>query len=215
MIRIVLIDDHPLAVKGIGAWLEGSVNSNGSACDESLSDTGPFHITGSAGNLADARSLMEQCDPLPDVIILDLSLGNEDGLDFIPLLSEICAKREAPLPGILLLSMHEDPFLIQRAFDAGVKGYVSKSANSGEIIAAINAILAGKTYLAEKYKVQDSGPWARLTPRENEIVSLLRRSMDNHQIAKHLGLSIRTVENHLARIYAKTAVSSRRELMDM
>ena len=200
MISIALIDDHPLAVKGLGAWLETG---------------GAFRITGSAGNLAGARSLMENCEPLPDIVILDLSLGSEDGLDFIPALKEICAKRKVPLPGILLCSMHEDPFLIQRAIDAGIKGYVSKSADSMEIICAINAILAGDEYINEKYRIQSPGPWARLTPRENEIVSLLRRSMNNHQIARHLGLSIRTVENHLARVYMKMGVSSRRDLLEL
>ncbi|MCL2070584.1 MAG: response regulator transcription factor [Treponema sp.] len=208
MIRIVLIDDHPLAVKGIGTWLEGSTVSEGS-------DSARFSIVGAAGNLAEARMLLEKCEPLPEIIILDLSLGTEDGLEFIPMLKEICAKRNADTgPGILVCSMHEDPFLVKRALDAGVKGFVSKSADAGEIIAAIDAILAGKNYIDDKYRIKSPDRWPNLTPRENEIVSLIRRSMDNQQIARRLGLSIRTVENHLVRIYSKTGVSSRRELLD-
>ena len=200
MIQIVLIDDHPLAVNGIGTWLSG---------------TGRFAVSGAAGSLADARSLLVNLGSLPDIIILDLSLGTEDGLEIIPALKEICAARKAAQPGILICSMYEDPFLIQRAFDAGASAYISKSADFGEIIAAIDAILAGKNYLDAKYQLQNPNLWADLTPRESEIVSLLKRSMNSRQIASTMGLSIRTIENHLAHIYVKTGTASRQELMEL
>ena len=205
MISIVLVDDHPLAVKGIGAWLQGT-KSNGES---------RFTIVGTAGNLEEAGSLLEKLDPLPDIIILDISLGAEDGLDFIPVLKEICTKRKAPLPGILVCSMYEDPFLIQRAVDAGAAAYVSKSEESGEIIAAIEAVMDGQTYINDKYRIHNPELWTFLSRRENEIVSMVRRSMNNQQIAEQLGLSIRTVENHLARIYVKTGALSRRDLFDL
>ncbi|MCL2008076.1 MAG: response regulator transcription factor [Treponema sp.] len=202
MIRIVLIDDHPLAIRGIGAWLRGIEQEGNSR----------FAVIGSAGNLADARGLLEYLDPLPDIIILDLSLGKEDGLELIPIIKEICDDKKTPPPGILVCSMYEDPFLVQRAIDAGAQGYVSKSEESGEIISAIEAILAGKIRINEKYKIPSPNMWSSLTRRENEIVTLVRRSMSNPQISEQLGLSIRTVENHLARIYVKLNISSRREL---
>ena len=87
MTTIALIDDHPLAINGIGAWLKG---------------TGRFEIAGTAGTLAEAGALMERLETLPDVVILDVSLGADDGLSFIPALKEICAKRNAALPGILI-----------------------------------------------------------------------------------------------------------------
>ena len=200
MIQIVLIDDHPLAVNGIGAWLSG---------------TGRFAVSGAAGSLAEARSLLGRLDPPPQIIILDLSMGQEDGLDFIPVLEEICEARNIPQPGILICSMYEDPFLIQRAFNAGASAYVSKSADFTEIISAIDAILAGKKYVNEKYQILDPKIWAALTPRESEIVSLLKRSMNNRQIARSLGLNLRTIENHLAHIYVKTGATSRQELVEL
>ena len=198
MISIVLIDDHPLAINGIGAWLKG---------------TGKFDIAGTAGTLAGAGALMERLDPLPAVIILDISLGAEDGLEFIPALKEICAKRKAVLPGILVCSMYEDPFLIQRAMEMGARAYVPKSAESNEILIAIDALLAGNTYINKKFKIQKQKQnLPILTHRENEIVSLIKQSFSAKEIAKRLKINLRTVENHLAHIYTKTGCSSQEDI---
>ena len=201
MTEIVLIDDHPLAINGIGAWLES---------------TGKFKISGAAGTLAEAQNLLEQIDHLPEIIILDLSLGRENGLEIMPMLKEISKKRNAGIPSVLVCSMYEDPFLIQRSLDLGAKAYVSKSAECCEIINAINAILAGSTYTIPECSGQSRKKvWSSLSPRENEIVALVKRSMSNKEIAKHLGLSIRTIENHLAHIYVKTDTSSRADLIEI
>jgi len=93
---------------------------------------------------------MKKLKNLPEIIILDISLGTEDGLDFIPMLKEICVKRNVPVPGILVCSMYEDPFLIQRAIDSGVKAYVSKSSESGELVTVIDALLKGGFYINPK-----------------------------------------------------------------
>jgi len=199
MIQIALIDDHPLAINGIGAW---------------LCATGRFAIAGTAGTLAEARALMERLKKLPEIIILDVSLGTEDGLAFIPELEKICKERKTAVPGILVCSMYEDPFLIQRAFDSGVKAYVAKSAEAGEFITAIDAILEGKTYINPKYKLQTE-KYGVLSKRENEIAALIKQALTTQQIAKRLGISVRTVENHLAHIYVKTDASSRGELLEL
>jgi len=199
MINIALIDDHPLAINGIGAW---------------LCATGRFAIVGTAGTLASARALMEQFENLPEIVILDVSLGNEDGLSFIPQLEQICNKRKTAMPGILVCSMYEDPFLIQRAFDAGAKAYIAKSADAGEFITAIDAILDGKTYLNPKYQIK-TDKYGALSKRENEIAALVKQALTTQQIAKRLGISVRTVENNLAHIYVKTGTSSRGELLEL
>ena len=197
----MLIDDHPLAINGIGAWLSG---------------TGRFSIAGAASSLAEARSLLERLDPLPVIMILDISLGAEDGLEFIPALKEFYAKRNVPSPLILVCSMYDDPFLIQRAMNLGAAAYVCKSADIGEIITAIDAILAGETYVNPRYPENARKPiWSILSNRENEIVALVRQSLSARQIAKRLGISIRTVENHLSNIYSKTDTSSREDLMNI
>ena len=203
MISIALIDDHPLAINGIGAW---------------LSSTGRFTIAGTARTLAEARSLLKMLDPLPAIIILDVALGAEDGLDFIPVLKEICNERKAGIqvPRVLVCSIYEDPFLIQRAIDQGAEGYVAKSAEFTEIINAIDSILEGKSYVDPRYRMNTKKrAWSVLTRRENEIAALVKQSLTTRQIAKRLGVSVRTVENHLTHIYVKTDAASRAELMDL
>jgi NarL family two-component system response regulator LiaR len=201
MTTIVLIDDHPLATNGIGAWLNG---------------TGRFTVSGAAKNLAEAARLMEKLEKPPEIIILDISLGAEDGLDFIPALKKICAKRNVPMPGILVCSMYEDPFLVQRSINEGARAYVSKSAEPEEILTAIDTMLKGGVYVNPKYKKRlTEHKWSILTRRENEIVTFVRQNMNNKQIAKRLHITIRTVENHLSRIYIKTSTASRAELQEL
>jgi DNA-binding NarL/FixJ family response regulator len=197
-----------MLTNALGVWLEA---------------TERFTIAGTAANIAEARALMKKLDPLPQIVILDISMGGgskdaiqEDGLTFIPELKKICEERKAPMPGILVCSMYEDPFLVQRAMDLGAKGYVTKSAVADEITAAIDALLAGGTYTSVKIKKQDQNKiFHALTRRENEIVSLVKQSLSNQHIAKMLGLNNRTVDNHLRSIYEKTGVTSRKELFDL
>jgi len=196
MISIALIDDHPLAINGIGAWLTG---------------TGRFTIAGKAGTLEEAEELMNRLTALPRIIILDISLGEQDGLDFIPVLKEICAKRNLSIPGILVCSMYEDPFLIKQTIESGANAYVPKSADSHEILKAIDSIMEGNTYINPKYQIT-MNEQLNLTRRESEIVYLLKRNFNTKQIAKRLFISIRTVENHLANIYEKTGINSKDEL---
>jgi NarL family two-component system response regulator LiaR len=201
MISIILIDDHPLAINGIGAWLKS---------------TGRFEIAGTAGTLKEAGALMKKLNPLPAVVILDISLGTEDGLEFIPALKEICAKKKAALPGILVCSMYEDTFLIQRAMELGARAYVPKSAESNEILGAIDALLAGNTYINKKFKPhKQKQNLPVLSRRENEIVALIKQSLNAKEIAKRLKISLRTVENHLVHIYTKTGYSSREDLFNL
>jgi NarL family two-component system response regulator LiaR len=208
---IVLIDDHPLAINGIGAW---------------LNSTGRFKISGVAGTLAEAEHLFKKIDPMPEIVILDISLGNEDGLKFIPKLKEMAISKIAAkkyvsaskvlCPKVLVCSMYEDPFLIQRAIDLGAAAYVSKSEDLNEIINAIDAILQGKTFVNPKYFVtMDKNPWEKLTAREHEIVTFVKKTFTNRQIAERLGISERTVGNHLIHIYQKLEISSRAELFEM
>ena len=198
MITIALIDDHPLMINGIGAW---------------LCSTGRFEVAGTAGSLEGARSLFERLDSMPGIVILDISLGTEDGLSFIPMLKKICAKRKAALPGILVCSVHGNSYHIKRALDLGATAYVEKAAAPSEIITAIDSILEGKTYVNPKYLQQAQNQnISPLTRRETEVAALAKLSLSTKQIAQRLGLSVRTVDNHLARIYAKTGKGSREEL---
>jgi NarL family two-component system response regulator LiaR len=149
-------------------------------------------------------------------VILDIALGADNGLEVIPALKEIARKRGAPLPGGVVCSMYEDPFLVQNALDAGAGAYIGKSADIREIIAAIDAVLAGETYVNPVYEIPTQ-KWASagLSAREREIVSLIKQHLSNKQIAKKMGVSVRTVENHLSHIYVKTNIYSRSELAEL
>ena len=138
MIPIVLIDDYPLAMNGIGAWLVS---------------TGRFSILGTAGTLAEARELINTLPVMPRIIILDISLGPEDGLEFIPIVKEICQKKNISAPGILVCSMYGDPFIVKRAVDSGAGAYISKTDDSGEIFKAIDALLEGRTFFNSRYQI--------------------------------------------------------------
>jgi len=208
MISVFLIDDHPMLTNAVGVWLEA---------------TGRFKIVGTAVSLSEANNMMKKLDFLPDIVILDVSMGNEnkagvheDGLTFIPVLRSICKKRNLPMPDVLVCSMYDDPFLVQRAMDLGAKAFVSKSAVGGEMMSAIDAVLAGGTYTSVKKETQEQNKlFLALTKRENEIVSLVKQSLSNEQIAKMFGVNCRTVEKHLGSIYEKTGVDSRKELFDL
>jgi NarL family two-component system response regulator LiaR len=200
MIRIALIDDHPTLTNAIGAW---------------LCNTGRFIIAGTAATLEEGRKLLERLNPLPEIIILDVSLGTEDGLALIPYMKDICALKKIPLPAFLVFSMHEDSFLIQRAMDLGAKAYIAKSAESSEFIAAIDTILAGKTCITPQKNRKHQPAYPSLTRRENEIAALVKQSLTARQIAKRLFISVRTVETHLAHIYVKTNTASWEELHNL
>jgi DNA-binding NarL/FixJ family response regulator len=206
MIPVVLIDDHPLMSSGIGAWLSAS---------------GRFSIAGTAETLAQARTLMANINPFPQIVILDISLEKENGLEFIPEIKQLSEKRKAPAPGIVICSMHEDLFLIRQAMELGAAAccaavFVAKSAGTSEILTAIDAALAGNTYVNPKYKIHEQHhAFASFTPREKEIIALRKQSLTNQHIAERLHISIRTVESHLAHIYEKAGVASWEELINL
>jgi NarL family two-component system response regulator LiaR len=198
MTSIFLIDDHPIVSNGIGVWLAA---------------TGRFSIAGTAENLSQAGTLLAHLDMLPHVVILDVRLEKESGLDFISEIKKISGKRKEPVPRILICSVFEDPLLIQQAIELGADGYIPKSSGTGEILAAIDAILAGNTYDNPKYRIgEQHHAFASLTPREKEIIVLRKQSLTNEEIAERQEISVRTVENHLAHIYSKTGVNSWDEL---
>jgi NarL family two-component system response regulator LiaR len=202
VISIVLVDDHPMLTGTLGAWLAA---------------TGRFSIAGTAENLAQAETLLNSLDPLPQIVILDIRLEKENGLAFISEIKKISGKRKAPVPRILVCSAYEDPYLIQQAMELGAAGFVAKSAVTGEILTAMDAILAGKTYVNPKYHIKEHNYAAFdfLTSREKEIISLRKQSLTNEEIAERQGISLRTVQNHLFHIYAKTGVSSWEELIKL
>lgn len=201
---ILLADDHVVIRKGLTALLGSKPG---------------WKIVGEACNgheaIEAARALQ------PDLVIIDISMPQLNGLDTIPRLL-----RTAPNTRILVLSMHEEQELIQRALLAGASGFVLKSDAEQSLIKAVGLVLSGKRFLSPSVTriMLNTPPIGRrningrnghllLTSRELEVVQLLAEGHSNKQVASLLGISVRTAENHRARLSKKLAVNSFSELV--
>jgi DNA-binding NarL/FixJ family response regulator len=196
-IRVVLADDHPVVRAGLAALL-GSLSG--------------IEVVGVA---ADGReAVREVVLHRPDVAVLDLQMPEQDGF---------AATREigrvAPGVAVLVLTMFDDDDSVFAAMRAGARGYVVKGAEQGEIGRAIRAVASGEAIfgpgIAQRVlrffatPAPAADPFPELTAREREILDLLAAAMPNSMIATRLGLSPKTVANHLSSIFAKLQVADR------
>jgi DNA-binding NarL/FixJ family response regulator len=196
-VRVVLADDHPVVRAGLTALL-------GSLPDVEV-----------VGVAADGRQAVKEVVlHRPDVALLDLQMPELDGFGAT---REIA--RLAPKVAVLVLTMFDDEDSVFAAMRAGARGYVVKGAEQDEIGRAIQAVAAGEAifspgvaqrvlrYFAAPQPVAD--PFAGLTGREREILTLLAAALPNAAIATRLGLSAKTVANHLSSIFTKLQVADR------
>jgi two-component system NarL family response regulator len=188
--RVVVVDDHPMVAEGIEAILEGYD-------DITVVET-----------LSDGRQIVERLDELaPDVILMDLNMPGIGGLSA----TEMIIERQ-PGTRILVLSMHDSPEYIATAMNHGARGYVLKDVPTDEIKRAIDAVMAGDTYLctgAEGALVpRDGMVREQLTNREQTILLQLAQGKSNKEVALKLDISVRTVETHRKNIKRKLGISS-------
>ena len=202
--KILIIDDHRL------------VNS---ALTSLLKEKGRVYECIQANTLGQARAVIKGSGKkLPDIIILDLILGKEDGFDFLPYLNDYCAAKKITKPPVLVCSMREESYCVQTALKLNARGYICKSADETQFLEAIDTVLSGEVYISDDYKEKAAKLYAiydKFSKRENEIFNLIKKNKTNHQIAKELTLSIRTVESHMSNIYFKTGAKTRQELIAM
>lgn len=200
MIRILVVDDHPIVRSGIVGLLE-------SEADLSV-----------VGEAADGEAALALADELhPDVILMDLRMPGMGGVE---------ATRELSQRGsgarILVFTTYEDDDQILEAIEAGASGYLVKAAPAEELAAGVRAVAAGQTVLAPSIAVQlvnrargpqTAGPrdaeTPRLTPRESEILQLVADGQSNPQIAATLVIGESTVKTHLLHVFEKLGVSDR------
>ena len=196
--KILIVDDHPIVRTGLRRLLADRPDL--ALCEAA---------TGKEG-LALLR------DERPDLVILDLNLPGIGGLELIKRI-----KLEESAPRILVLSMHDDPIYAMRALQAGADGYVSKNDPPGDIVTAIERVMAGQTYVAPPlaqalavFSVRSpSHPLGDLTRRDLEILRLLGEGLSLRQIADTLGLGYKTVANTCTQIKAKLGVERTAELV--
>ncbi|MEN5161290.1 response regulator transcription factor [Achromobacter spanius] len=202
-VRLLLIDDHPLVRDGLRLRLE----------------TVPqLRVVGEAGNAAAAQAFLAACmaqDPrggtLPHLALMDLNMPGVGGLELTALLHE-----RYPQIAVLVLSMHDNPEYMVQAVKAGARGYLLKDEPAQEIIAAIDAVMAGRSYFSAAAAVrlsQASALSTLLTQRERDVLRHIADGHANKQIAQMLGLSVRTVETHRLNIKRKLGIDGQAELI--
>ena len=196
-IRLFLVDDHPLVRDGLRARLGAMPN---------------IEIVGEAGSAAEALALLDTLRP--DLMLVDVGMKDMNGID----LAEMVLQRhhQQPAPHIVMLSMYDNPEYVQKALQVGARGYVLKDAPAAEIVAAIEAVAAGGTFLSpavSKKLFRNQAPRPLLTPRESEILTALGRGESSKQIARDLGLSVRTVEAHRQSIKRRLGIEGQAELI--
>jgi len=177
-----------------------------------LEKAGDIHVMGEASNGQEAIEMTEGLRP--DVLIMDIMMPRMNGIQAAEHL------RELKLPThILLLSMYSDEGFVHQALQCGVKGYVLKSSVSDELLWAVRAVAAGKTYLSSpiseivvenainpRSTLQDGDPLSNLSPREKEILQLVAEEHTSAEIGKMLFISEKTVEKHRKKLMAKLNV---------
>lgn len=207
LVRILLIDDHDIMRQGLRMLVESEPD---------------FRVVGEARDGATARLLA--ASEQPDLIVLDLDLGGESGLDLIP---DLLAA--APAVRILVLTGLRDTEAHRQAFHLGATGLVEKESAAEVLVKAIRKVRAGEVWLdrattarvfaemARSKLAAESDPEvakiASLSGREREVIALIGEGLNNKRIAERLGISETTVRHHLTSIFAKLAVHDRLELL--
>ncbi|MCB0167345.1 MAG: response regulator transcription factor [Anaerolineae bacterium] len=194
-IRVVLVDDHPLAREGLRNLLDKAIE---------------IEVVGEADNGTEALGLVETLKP--DVLVLDMEMPGLSGVE----VAQQLKSTESPVR-VLALSAHNDKAYIMGLLANGAAGYLVKEEMLQTIVEAVRGVARGEQgWLSRQVSAQIS-TWTQeaqtnhLTPRELEVLALVVEGKTNQEIGLALGISEKTVEKHLVNVFAKLAVSSRVE----
>ena len=192
--RLLIVDDHPLVREGLKAR---------------LSTLPSLEVIGEAGNAQEASEQVAQTRP--DLVLMDIGMKDVNGID---LTRQLLAEQPGLL--VLILSMYDNPEYVNRAMQAGARGYVLKDAPASDIIDAIAAVTTGGTFLSPAVSgrlFRSQTPRPVMSLRESEILACLAKGRASKQIAKELDLSVRTVESHRQNIKRKLNLDGQAELI--
>ncbi|MGW6278453.1 response regulator [Kribbella sp. NPDC055071] len=199
MIRVAVADDHPLVRDGL-RWL--------------LEATEGIELVAEAANGHEAI----RCAVVdhPDVLVMDLHMPDLDG---VAATAEIA--RTAPSVAVLVLTMLDDDESVFAAMRAGARGYLVKGAGQQEIVRALTAVAAGEAIFGPGVAQRvwhyfanpptPAPPFPELTPREREVLEMMAAGSLNASIAGRLGLTTKTINNHISAIFTKLQVAGRPE----
>jgi DNA-binding NarL/FixJ family response regulator len=201
--NVYLVDDHPIVRQGLIKLLEQ---------EEGLA------VCGESGTVTEALEDLKKLGP--DVILVDISLEDSNGLELIKLVDDL--GMQIPM---LVLSMHDESLYAEHALRAGASGYVMKQAASNTLIQAIHKVLEGEIYVSKsmssqmlKMAFRSTGGDTRtgtdsLSLRELEVFELIGRGNSTREIAEQLHLSVKTIETYRAHIKEKLQLRNGTELM--
>ncbi|WP_372632014.1 response regulator [Cohnella sp.] len=204
-LRLLLADDHPMFLEGLAANLQ---NEEGIEV---------------AGQAADGNEVVRLAELLqPDVILMDVNMPGQNGIEAT---REII--RTSPHIGILILTMFDDDASVFSAMRSGARGYLLKGAQKEEILRAIHAVGGGEAifsatiarkmmfYFDAIVNKAENVQFPQLTAREREVLQWIARDMSNVNIARRLGLSLKTVRNHVSNILSKLQAADRTQAVLM
>lgn len=196
MIEVAIVDDHELIRTGLRLIIEKEPS---------------MQLLFEATNRRDLLSFLQKHDP--DILIMDLNLGDSDGMETI----ESVTRHYPSLP-ILVLSTYPEELYALFAFKQGILGYLNKSVVSEELIEAIETVVSGKHYISRSFKEklpygttlakENRELTSLLSKRETEVMSLLAQDKSSKEIAEIMGISPKTVSTYKVRIMDKLSISS-------
>lgn len=201
--KVLIVDDHPTMREGLVRVIEREAD---------------LQVCGETGNAREAMEIVQASKP--DLVLLDLSLGKDNGIELIKDL-----RIRHPLVVVLVHSMHEDSLYAGRALRAGARGYVTKSEPPGNILKAIREVLAGEIYLnpaltkevlhtlvADDHQ-KGASPFGVLSDREFEVFEMMGKGFVTKEIAATLHLSQKTVQAHRDHIREKMGLRDAASLL--
>lgn len=198
MIKVFIVDDHPLVIEGIKGLLQGEEN---------------YSVIGSANYALEALEAFRQ--NLPDVVLLDINLPDLNGI-------ELCerVKKEFPAIKVLGISTFKERSYITRLMEKGASGYVLKNVDKEELIEAIRQVAVGRMYFSMEAATAittrgSSTQVPILTSREKEILVLISEGLTNKEIADQLYISPLTVDSHRKNLLAKFTVKNTAALVKL
>ncbi|MCQ2578333.1 MAG: response regulator transcription factor [Treponema sp.] len=196
---VLIIDDHPLFSRGLTQLIESQRY---------------YKVVGMAKDRNEALTLLNE--HRPQLAIVDLNLGQEDGLDLI---KDILIQQ--PQTVVLVLSMHDERYYAERAIKAGARGYIMKEEAETSVMIAIETVMSGQIYLSESEKqrmneyANGNNSISDLSDRQLQIFSLIGKGYGTVEIAEKLNLSIKTIDTHKENIKSKLHCSSSAEMRQM
>lgn len=204
--RVLLVDDHPVVRQGLRVLIDQEPD---------------LIVCGDAGGADEAVAAVNELSP--DVVLVDLRLGESSGIDLISRL-----KQDIPDIRVLVFSMHDESIYAERALRAGARGYVVKESPPEALVEAIRRILDGGVVLSEAAtsrilrrtfgEQEREGQFGdevldRLSQREQQVFTMIGRGIATGEIATELGLSVKTVDSHRANIKRKLGLRDGAELV--